>query len=95
MVLLDILGRKWALRIIWELLQCRPSSFRKLQKDCGNISPTILNRRLSELRNSEIIELLEGEGYSLTKEGLTLCELFSPVNDWAKRWGKRMSKRDR
>jgi DNA-binding HxlR family transcriptional regulator len=90
MALLDLLGRRWALRIIWELRQTGPGSFRILQKVCGNISPTVLNTRLSELREADIIEHREGQGYALTDEGMALCGSLSQLNTWAKRWAKRL-----
>lgn len=88
MVLLDLLGRRWALRIIWELTLKSPSSFRALQKECGNISPTVLNKRLAELRKAGIIELLEGGGYVITEKGAELCDVIAKLNLWAKRWAE-------
>jgi len=70
MALLDLLGRRWALRILWELHQNGPNSFRALQKLCGDISPTVLNSRLSELREAGIVELRDREGYVITAEGV-------------------------
>ncbi|MFZ5569131.1 MAG: winged helix-turn-helix transcriptional regulator [Thermodesulfobacteriota bacterium] len=86
MVLLDLLGRRWALRILWELHQSGPNSFRTLQKRCGDISPTVLNARLSELREAGIVELRDGEGYVITAEGVTLGGIIGQLNAWAKRW---------
>ncbi len=88
-VLLELLGRRWSLRILWELHQNGASSFRVLQKDCGSISPTVLNSRLSELREAGIIELREGEGYVITAEGFKLCGIITQLNTWAKGWAER------
>ena len=55
MVLLDLLGRRWALRLIWELRE-EPKRFRALQESIG-ASPTIINTRLSELREAKLVEL--------------------------------------
>lgn len=90
MVLLDLLGRRWSLRILWELYQNGPSSFRTLQKLCGDISPTVLNARLSDLREAGIIELLDREGYVITAEGLALGKIIEQLNIWAEDWAKRM-----
>ena len=54
MVLLDLLGRRWALRLIWELRE-EPKRFRALQESIG-ASPTIINTRLSELREAKLVE---------------------------------------
>ena len=88
MVLLDLLGRRWTLRILWELRNGEALSFRELRAACDNLSPTILNKRLHELREADIVELIDGAGYQLTNEGQILLETLLPLNEWAKRWGK-------
>jgi DNA-binding HxlR family transcriptional regulator len=50
------------------------------------VSPTVLNERLEELRESGIIELTEGEGYALTRLGQELREAVQPLVRWATRW---------
>ena len=87
MALLDLLGRRWALRVIWELRD-RPLSFREAQARCGGISSSVLNDRLAELRAAGIVEAT-AEGYALTDEGLELLALFPPLNAWAERWAER------
>lgn len=89
MVLLDLLSRRWALRVLWELHQNGPCSFRNLQKLCGDISPTVLNSRIKELREAGIIALREKQGYIITREGLNLGKIISQLNGWAKNWSKR------
>jgi DNA-binding HxlR family transcriptional regulator len=56
MVLLDLLGRRWALRVLWELRGTQ-LTFRELQHACGQISPTVLNARLRELRAGKLVDL--------------------------------------
>jgi DNA-binding HxlR family transcriptional regulator len=84
MAILDLMGRRWALRILWELHQSGPHSFRTLQKLCGDISPTILNSRLKELREAGIVDLREGEGYLVTEQGIALGRIIVQLNTWAK-----------
>lgn len=87
MALLDLLGRRWCLRIMWELHQ-KPLTFRGLQAACGDISPTILNTRLAELRDADIV--LTGEdGFSLTAEGERLVSELNGLQAWADRWARR------
>jgi DNA-binding HxlR family transcriptional regulator len=87
MALLDLLGRRWCLRIMWELHQ-KPQTFRGLQAACGDISPTILNTRLAELRDAGIV--LSGEvGFSLTAEGERLVSELNGLQAWADRWARR------
>ena len=87
MALLDLLGRRWALRLIWELRE-DPLSFREAQARCGGISSSVLNDRLAELRAAGILESGR-EGYRLTDEGRELLELYGPLNAWAERWAER------
>lgn len=89
MALLDLLGRRWALRILWELHQRGPTNFRSLQKHCGDISPTVLNSRLRELRDAGIVDLREGEGYVITAQGRALGKIIDQLNTWAKAWASR------
>ena len=70
MRLLDLLGRRWTLRIVWELRE-QPRRFRELQ-DLIGASPTIVNTRLAELREARLVELDEAQGYRLTAPGREL-----------------------
>lgn len=85
MVLLDLLGRRWALRIGWELREGRALSFRRLQEQCGDVSSSVLNDRLRELRDAGLIER-GTSGYQLTGTGQELIDLLLPLDEWAKRW---------
>ena len=87
MALLDLLGRRWALRMIWELRD-GPLSFRETQARCGAISSSVLNDRLTELRAAGIVEAGE-QGYQLTAEGRELLAIYPPVQAWADRWAER------
>ena len=87
MALLDLLGRSWAMGIIWHLYN-GPSTFRQLQEYCENISPTTLNKRLKELKETTLIERTVG-GYTLTSQGVELFELIEPLGLWAKKWAKK------
>jgi len=85
MAILDLLGRRWALRILWELHQNGPNSFRTLQKLCSDVSPTVLNARLKEMREAGIVELRDGEGYFITEAGVLLGKIIDQLNIWAKK----------
>ena len=87
MALLDLLGRRWTLRILWELRETALTS-RALRSACDEASPTILQTRLTELREAGFVELME-DGYRLTGLGKELSESFMPLNRFAERWSKR------
>jgi DNA-binding HxlR family transcriptional regulator len=86
MVLLDALGRRWALRVLWELRD-GPQTFRALRERCEDVSPTVLNDRLAELRELDLIEASE-EGYTLSEHGRELAALLLPLDAWARRWAR-------
>src|SRR5664279_1338655 len=79
MVLLDLLGRRWALRILWELREQTLTS-RALRTSCDEASPTVLQARLSELRDAGFIELVPSSGYRLTTMGRELQENLLPLH---------------
>jgi DNA-binding HxlR family transcriptional regulator len=87
MALLDLLGRRWALRILWELREDPAATFRDLQTRCGNVSSSVLNQRLRELREGGIVAIGDPSGYELTDAGRSLLLALAPIDDWARRWG--------
>jgi DNA-binding HxlR family transcriptional regulator len=90
MALLDLLGRRWVLRVLWELRDEPAESFRDLQVRCGNISSSVLNERLRELREAGIVATGQPSGYQLTDEGRSLLSALAPVDDWAAKWSRRV-----
>jgi DNA-binding HxlR family transcriptional regulator len=90
MVLLDLLGRRWSLRILWELRHQSLTS-RALRAACDEASPTVLQARLSDLRQAGLVELLRGDGYRLTALGRELLETFLPLHHFAERWQKMLN----
>jgi DNA-binding HxlR family transcriptional regulator len=86
MALLDLLGRRWVLRLVWELRE-EPRRFRELQELIG-ASPTIVNTRLRELREAMLVELDPASGYRLTTLGQELLRLFLPLHVWSEKWAK-------
>jgi DNA-binding HxlR family transcriptional regulator len=87
MALLDLLGRRWTLRALWELRE-GPLAFRALQERCDGMSSSVLNQRLAELRAAGVVELVP-DGYRLTAEGGRLLDGLEPLQAWAERWAAR------
>jgi DNA-binding HxlR family transcriptional regulator len=94
MVVLDLLGRRWALRVVWELRDGQRQSFRSLQDRCRISSPNVLNSRLKELRHADIVDLEEGAGFGLTESGCTLLEAMRPLALWAEGWAISIGRED-
>src|SRR6201996_7471867 len=88
MALLDLLGRRWTLRIVWEL-RGEPLTSRALRVACDNASPTILQTRLDELREADLVELMPESGYRLTSLGRELFDTIMPLARLAERWSER------
>src|SRR5690606_39835732 len=91
MALLDLLGRRWSLRVLWELHQA-PASFRELQARCEGLSPSVLNTRLGELREARLLESGE-RGYQLSPLGLELVQRCLPLAHWAEEWAAQLPPR--
>jgi DNA-binding HxlR family transcriptional regulator len=86
MALFDLLGRRWAMGILWQLSR-GPATFRALQAACETISPAILNSRLKDLREARLV-VHEGEGYQLTDMGRELYGLLEPFGEWSFDWAR-------
>ena len=91
MALLDLLGRRWTLRVLWELREDRKLTSRELRTACDEASPTVLQARLSELREAGFLDLAAEGGYSLTPSGQELCETFLPLHRFAEKWRKQLA----
>jgi DNA-binding HxlR family transcriptional regulator len=79
---LDHFGRRWALRVIWEL-RSEALNFRALRAACAGISPAVMQARLHELRDLGLIEQIPGLGYRLTAAGEQLFRIMAPLAEWA------------
>jgi DNA-binding HxlR family transcriptional regulator len=94
MRLLDLLSRRWSLRVIWELRGELMTS-RELRIACGDLSPTVLQSRLTELRRVELVQLETGGGYRLSGQGRELLNLLLPLHFFAEHWAKQLLAEDR
>ncbi len=86
MALFDLLGRRWAMGVLWQLAENRaPCTFRELQSLCEMISPGVLNARLKELRSADLVEKTDG-GYAVTKMGQEVYNALLPLSAVSKQW---------
>lgn len=90
MAALDLLGRRWALRILWELRD-GPLTFRAIREACDGVSPSVLNARLAELKEVSIVESTD-LGYALTRSGRSLSKALAPLCRWSEDWGRRQAR---
>jgi DNA-binding HxlR family transcriptional regulator len=87
MAALDLLGRRWALRVLWELRD-GAQSFRALQERCDDVSPSVLNTRIAELRDAGLLEAGK-DGYTLSESGRRLGAALAPLHAWAEDWARK------
>jgi DNA-binding HxlR family transcriptional regulator len=85
MAALDLLGRRWTLRILWELREGALGA-RALRQRCDSMSSSVLYERLGELRTAGLVARDEGGEYELTALGRQLGEAIAPLQRWAERW---------
>ena len=88
MAALDLLGRRWALRVLWELRD-GPLGFRALRDACGGTSTSVLRQRLVELLEEGLVEQDDEQRYRLTPIGRELGAALDPMLRWSERWARR------
>jgi DNA-binding HxlR family transcriptional regulator len=82
---LDLLGRRWALRLVWELRRSA-LTFSELRRR-ANVSPSVLSTRLGELTEAGVVERDRGRRYRLSGRGRDLARLLYELNRWAEQAG--------
>lgn len=85
MAALDLLGRRWTLRILWEL-RGGPLGARTLREHCDNMSSSVLYERLRALHTAGLLTQEDGGNYALTGLGRELGDAIAPLQRWAERW---------
>jgi len=86
LALFDVLGRRWALRVVWEL-RTDGLTYRELAARIPDMSTSVLTQRLRELRLARLVEHERGSGYRLTAEGRDLLGHLTDLRDWAEQVG--------
>lgn len=87
LALLDLLGRRWALRVLWEL-RVQPASFQALQRRCDSMSTSVLSQRLAELRDAQLLEKDQAGHYMLTEAGSRLLTRLDGIDEWTQEWAR-------
>jgi DNA-binding HxlR family transcriptional regulator len=87
MAAMDLLGRRWALRILWELRH-GPVGARDLLARCDGLSSSVLYDRLRELTAAGLVARHDDGRYSLTRLGSSLGAALEPLDGWARKWAR-------
>ncbi len=90
MAALDLFGRRWSLRVIWELND-GPLGFRALQQRCESMSSSVLRQRLIELAEARIVEQHPDTRYALTPLGADAYTALRPLVRWSTRWAEQLA----
>src|SRR5690349_9948928 len=77
MAALDLLGRRWALRVLWELRDGALGA-RALRDRCDRMSPSVLYQRLEELQVAGLLRQTDDQRYELTEIGRALGAALKP-----------------
>ena len=87
MAALDLLGRRWSLRILWELRDGGLGA-RALRARCDDMSSSVLYTRLTDLRAAGLVAQDTDDAYALTPIGRQLGQAIDPLQRWAERWSQ-------
>ncbi len=93
MAAMDLLGRRWALRILWEL-RGEPLGARALRSRCDRMSSSVLYERLDELKGAGLITRDEAGDYLLTDLGAALGPALESLGSWARLWSETLREAD-
>jgi DNA-binding HxlR family transcriptional regulator len=92
MALLDLAGRRWTLRVLWELSEAgTPLTFRELKTRCADMSSSVLTRRVAELREVRLITRAS-DGYRLSDLGQDLVARLQPLLEWSRIWAAELER---
>ena len=87
--LLDLVGDKWSLIVIRDLLLCRNTFSQLIQDGEENISTNILTNRLKKLKNYGFIDFVKNRNdhkvkhYYLTDKGIDLNRVLHEMSLWS------------
>lgn len=87
-----IIGQKWTLQIVHELMDCESRRFCELQEALGGVNPSTLSSRLKMLEEEGLIRRLQISAipphveYSLTQMGTELHDVIGEIRKWSRVW---------
>lgn len=90
MAALNLLSRRWVMRIIWELRD-GPCRFTELRTRCEEMSPDTLSTRLYELQEAGITDVNDSEQWQLTTLGAQLKPTLAALSKWSTAWAESLN----
>lgn len=87
-----IIGQKWTLQIVHELLDHSTRRFCELQEALGGVNPSTLSSRLKMLEEEGLVDRVQVSAipphveYSLTDMGYELRGVIKEITKWSNTW---------
>ncbi len=87
-----IIGQKWTLQIVNNLMQGGTMRFCELQEALGGVNPSTLSSRLKMLEEEGLVVRIQRSTvpphveYSLTAKGDSLGPIIAAIKAWSYRW---------
>lgn len=87
-----IIGQKWTLQIVNNLLGSTTRRFCEIQDALGGVNPSTLSSRLKMLEEEGLIRRIQVSAipphveYSLTDMGVHLSEVIVAITTWSREW---------
>ncbi|MDM2420330.1 helix-turn-helix domain-containing protein [Mycobacteroides abscessus] len=89
MATFDLLGRRWAIAVLWHL-RGGPIGFRDLRRELSGISTGVLSTRLREFVEVSVATTDESGKYRLTPLGGELLYSLAPLHAWSHNWARQL-----
>lgn len=92
-MLMEVLSKKWNLRVVFELTRKDFLRFGELKSQITNITNSSLSSTLKELEENSLINRIQYNEipphveYSLTEKGKMLYPIFAEMGKWVKIYG--------
>jgi DNA-binding HxlR family transcriptional regulator len=88
-LMMDIIGGKWKMRLLWTLMMDGSQRFGELKRRCVKISAKVLAQQLKELEQDELItrksydEVPPRVEYSISEYGKTVIPFIKQMHEWS------------
>lgn len=89
MATFDLLGRRWAIAVLWQL-RAGPIGFRDLRRALPGISTGVLSTRLQEFVAVTVASTDPAGKYRLTPLGGELLYSLAPLHAWSHNWARQL-----
>src|SRR5947199_9664064 len=96
---LDLIGERWTILILRDLLRHGPRRFQDFQESLGGVAPNTLSARLKDMDARGLIARRPYSDhpprleYHLTEKGKSLGPVLKALRDWGRRYSSPIPRR--